>query len=290
MIVVVICGGLGNQMFQYAAARALSLRCNTDLVLNTNLGFKTDKLYFRVFAMDKLNIHYVKRRILSFDFIGGRLIRKISSSIGFHLLVPWYKIVHEDDSLKKELLESPEKYKNSILCGSYISQAYFEDKADQLRDDFSLLDSFKPKAVTRYMDMIEQSDKIVVAIGIRIYQDIKYLKLRESYITEGVEFYRKAIHYYTEKYKDVKFLIFTQGKDWTINNLPLTEMDYEFVETGVDDSTAVYDMLIFSKCDHYILSNSTFYWWGAWLNASKNKEILISSKCPNNDMHVTRLC
>jgi hypothetical protein len=276
MIVVVLRGGLGNQMFQYASARALSLRCNTELVLNTKLGFVTDKMFNRVFAMDKFNIHYIKNRILSFDFLFGRLFYKLSLILGRHIIIPWYKVIHEKDINANEFINNSSKYKNCILYGYYISQDFFKDQIEQLRKDFSLHEKNMPVEVSRYLYRMERSDKILIAIGVRIYQDVKDNKIRESrFFVEKGDYYARAMNYYLNKYKNVKFLIFTQGKEWVLENIPLSDIDYEFIETGGNDYTAVYDMMILSRCNHYILSNSTFYWWGAWLNPCVNKEIII---------------
>ena len=82
MIVTTLFGGIGNQMFIYAMARALSLRNNTELVIDTKNGFKRDFTFKRNYALEDFPIKHKQNEILSFDFIGGDIVKKISKIIG----------------------------------------------------------------------------------------------------------------------------------------------------------------------------------------------------------------
>lgn len=81
--------------------------------------------------------------------------------------------------------------------------------------------------------------------------------------------------WYQKKYGDVKFMVFTQVKEWFVNNIANDKYDYIFVETGVDDRTAVFDMFLFSQCNHFILTPSTYYAWGEKLSGNSNKDVII---------------
>lgn len=284
MIVVILAGGLGNQMFEYAAGKALALRNNTELVLNIRNGFNRDKVYNRVFCLDVFNIKYIQRRLLSFDFPYGFVLEKISRKLGVHILFPWYRYLVEDTVSMNDILE-PNKYKNVVLVGGWVKQDYFSDYIDSIRDDFTPSISL-PNEVLAYVDNIHKSTKPVVAMGVRIYQEIHNQEMRaKSFFYTSSEFYNKALAYYKEKLGFFKLLIFTQAREWVEHNIDLEGIEYEFVQTSNSDRDAINDMYIMSHCNHYILSNSTFYFWGAWMNKG-NKIVIVPDnwkKTPLNE-------
>jgi putative LPS biosynthesis related alpha-1,2-fucosyltransferase len=283
MIVNIITGGLGNQMFQYAAARALSIRNNTALVLNTKLGFKRDTTYHRVFALDKLNVKYSQNRLLSFDFPGGDILEKLSRRLGRHILCPWYKFISDKKVTSEDLIKNAHKYRNVILFGYFMHQKYFEDQLDVIQNDFSLTQPV-PHIVQRYIDEIDNFDGVTIAVGIRVYQEINDESVRNRFFYAQADFYNKAMAYCFSKYGKVRFLIFTQKTDWAKENLDLHKYDCQFVETGSTDSTAVFDMMLMSKCCHFIISNSTFYYWGAYLSQNPKKEIIAPKRWTDSTM------
>lgn len=286
MIVLILRGGLGNQMFEYAMAKALALRTDQELVINTHLGFQRDKVFNRVFCLDALNVSYVQRKLLSFDFPGGYIVEKLSRKTGRHVLFPWYKYMNE--SSKKfpasEVIEHCERYRNCIVYGEWVKVDYFSDAETQIREDFQLAKSMPPHYLD-YEARIACDEYVSVAIGVRIYQEIKDETTRNNgFFYVDAAFFEKAIKYYQDKYPKVKFFIFTQAKDWVRENFPLDSMNFTFVESLSGDRNAVYEMFLFSKCKHYILSNSSFYFWGCWLNPDKNKEVIIPKRWTNSSL------
>lgn len=280
MIVIILAGGLGNQMFEYAAARAMSLRVGTDLVLNTRMGFERDKVYHRVFALDAFNIKYSKNRLLSFDFPYGYVLERISRRIGRHVLCPWYRYIYEG-KITIEELRNTVNLSNVIMSGVWVGQEYFSDYVDAIRQDFTVSKQLPPE-VLYYEKMILESSIPVVAMGVRIYQEIKDEKLRkESFFYYNGNYFERALAYLKEKIGVFKLLIFTQAEEWVKDNVYIEGIDWEFVHTAQSDATAVYDMHIMSLCHHYILSDSSFYFWSCWLNPSADKIVTIPEKWSN---------
>lgn len=276
MIVVILVGGLGNQMFEYSAGRAMALRNGTELVLNTHNGFQRDRVYRRVFCLDVFNIKYIHRKLLSFDFPYGFILDKISRQIGRHILFPWYRYLKEEKTTLKDVM-APIHHKHVILSGLWLSQDYFSDYTEEIRKEFTPTKPLSPE-VESYVEKIRNSKIPVVAMGVRVYQEIKNQALRNSnYFYTNGDFYNNALSFYKEKLGVFKLFIFTQAEDWVKQNVDLGGLDYEFIQTSHSDADAINDMYIMSRCHHYIMSNSTFYFWGAWLNKNRGNVIV-----PNN--------
>ena len=274
MIIMILSGGMGNQMFEYAAARALALRNNTQLVLNTTNGFKRDKVYNRVYCLDVFNIKYYRRKLLSFDFPLGFVFDKLSRKLGRHLFFPWYRYLYEKNTPVADLLV-PMRNRKVVLTGVWPQLDTFSDYADTIRQDFTLSIPL-PSQVQYYVNNISNSEIPVVAMGVRIYQEIKDEKVRnQSFFYYDGKYFERALSYYKEKIGKFKLLIFTQAKDWVKENVCLEGINFEYVNTSKSDADAVYDMLIMSKCHHYILSDSSFYFWSCWLNSTENKQVVI---------------
>lgn len=280
MIIMILSGGLGNQMFEYAAAKAMALRNNTQLVLDRQSGFKRDKVYNRVYCLDVFNVKYTKNKILSFEIPLGYVFERISRKVGFHILCPKYKYLSEKSIAKEEIVK-PLKNTNVIMTSGWISQDYFKDAIPAIRKDFEVRNRL-PDKVYQYEKMINESSIPVVAMGVRIYQEIKDEKIRGGafFYAKG-NFYDDAIAYMREKIGDFKLLIFTQSESWVRENVNLDGLDYEFVMTSKGDADAVNDMYIMSRCRHYIIANSSFYFWGCWLNPSEDKIVVVPQKWTN---------
>ena len=276
MIVLVLRGGLGNQMYEYAAAIALASHSHTNIVLNTKLGFVTDKEFKRKYCLDCFGVKYKQNRLLSFDFPAGDIVEKISYRIGRHLFAPWYRVVSDKNIDIQHLKGNPQQYRNIVMMGTWNRMDDFCDLyRDKILEAFQLKYSYPP-AVQKYIDMIRVCRKPVVAIGVRLFQEIKdrtNTPTRQNPLSST--YYTEAMNWYLAKYGHVKFLVFTQVPQWFKDNIPIEKYDFEIVDTGSDDSTAVFDMFIFASCQHYILSHSTFYAWGEKLNRSKTKDVII---------------
>ena len=174
MIVLILAGGLGNQMFEYAAGKAMALRSGTDLVVNNRLGFERDKVYNRVYSLGNYNVSYKKQKLLTFDFPGGFIFSKISAKLGRHVLCPWYRYVSDNKITTQDLKEHPKRYKNVIMSGTFVFPEFFDDHKETILDEFTLKESIElPLEARACLEKIEKSPVPVVALCARIYQEIK---------------------------------------------------------------------------------------------------------------------
>ena len=93
-----------------------------------------------------------------------------------------------------------------------------------------------------------------------------------------LDYYKKAIRYFEEKYEDVTFFVFSNDLEWAKENLEMKKSC--FVDCNTEE-TAIYDMYLMSECRDNIIANSSFSWWGAWMNSHEEKEVIAPSKWLN---------
>jgi Glycosyl transferase family 11 len=274
MIITHVLGGLGNQMFQYAAGYALAKKNNTSLKLDLSdfqnyqlhQGYELDN----VFGINMLtatsedvketigwflhfkNVRRIVRRIIFFHALFKNLIFEPH----FHLWSKFKTINHK-----------------AYLQGYWQSEKYFSDYSTHIREKFQ----FKPILNADTLDLIEEIKKHnSISIHIRRGDYVTDKKNHSVMAICSIKYYEAAIEYFlNSSINNVVFYVFSDDIDWAKNNLRIERQHY-FVEHNKGNSNYI-DMQLMSNCKHHIISNSTFSWWGAWLNASDQK-IVIAPK------------
>lgn len=283
MIASAISGGLGNQMFMYAMARAMALRNEASLAFNIHLGFDSDFLYHRKLEINNLNVQLPQNPIQTFDYKGSKYVRAFSRTIGRNLIYPCSKFIKEKkpSHFQKELLL--EKSKNLYLEGYWQSENYFKDYEDIIRNDFQIKKRLSDNIHKEY-NTWRSDDSTLIFVGVRRYQECKSTKtgmvLQEDY-------YNKAIEIIESKISNPKFIIFTQDQKWAESHLKSkSPMVFSLPKEG--ELSSIEDMFLMTHCDHAIISNSSYYWWGAWLQHSHpNNHIVVAS---NNFVNKDFVC
>lgn len=266
MIVVRLNGGLGNQMFQFAAGYALSRRlgveCRADL--------SSFKRSIRRYALDCF-VGAPKIAVGRDLPLSSRLIRCGIPAIlatKFGRVFGTTRIFEEQSAFVFDETFSalPD---SSYLDGYFHSEKYFANVAADIRTIFTFREP--PNAANRkILDDIES----VTAVSVHVR--------RGDYITNphtkryhgvcSVEYYEKACRMIAERVQNVKFFIFSDDPDWVRENIrPPAETTY--VGHNKDD-LAHEDMRLMSNCRHHVIANSSFSWWGAWLNRFAGKTVI----------------
>lgn len=242
MIITNLQGGLGNQIFQWAFGRHLSDKYNVPLYIDANFY--------------KQNITGVTKRIYSlskfpninFDFIENVLIN------GKEFLV-------FNEPSKFEKFEYNFSNNNYHLNGYFQSEKYFLESSDIIRNELSpSYDILKKLKLTPFIDTN------VVSLHIR---RTDYVTSNGYHPVQPIEYYKKALDIIGEY--DYIF-VFSDDIQWCKDNLNFDNMI--FIE-GFDD---VEDLWLMSLCKNNIIANSTFSWWGAWLNKNPYKKVIAPSK------------
>ena len=271
MITTTLFGGLGTQMFIYAMTRALSLRNHVPMAFNLTSGFDTDFQYKRHLELKHLNASLPTSTISTFDYPGGRYVKKLSSYMKRNVMLPTMDYIEEATPYHFQQEFVLEKIKNVYLNGYWQSPLYFEDYSDVIRSEFKITAPI-PQKVNEELAYLKSYSRPLVMVGIRRYQEVKH----SSFLTEhvcGAEFYRKAMDMMSNMIENPLFVVFSQDQNWVKENIS-KEFDIYIVKEKSGDLASVSDMFLMQHCDAAIISNSTFYWWGAWL---ANCERVIST-------------
>lgn len=261
MIIMKMKGGLGNQMFEYALARRLSLEYNQHLVLDTFSYIRDRK---RNLELDNYNVKYDSKNGLKTFF--------------YNIL---YKIYKENlnnkfkVSLEKKLFVFQDEifqYKYSYLNGYWQNPKYFESIRDILLEDFR----YKGE-LTEVEEQIIQTIQSQNSVAVHFRRD-DYLNQENTsfFEVQSLDYYSQAINHMKKKIPQACFYVFSDDIDWCKNNLK--EIDNVVFIDGTTSSSHHIDFLIMKSCKHFIIANSTFSWWAAWLSESENKQVIIPNK------------
>lgn len=275
MISTLLRGGLGNQMFIYAAARAMAWRNNVELVLDRHSGFANDIQYGREFALKDFKISpFCESKIRTFSYKYSKKIYGLSRRIGRNILLPTQRIIQQDENdsstfmpmvIDKEITEA-------YLAGYWQNEKYFNDYENKIRDEFTFTRDFSDDVISERKS-IEECDGTPIGLGIRLYQECKDGEMHVI----GKEYYERAMDYILSIYPDAVFFVFTQVQEWARENLDKNKYRLIFIKDKPGNDSAVDDMMLYSSCKHHIISNSSYYWWGAWLAKPTVNHIVV---CP----------
>lgn len=245
MRIIKIKGGLGNQMFQYAYGRNLELS-GKKIVFDISFfeGNKANKDTARNYKLDKFNIQ-TQAEFSRKKRLFFDFCRKIKRRIGFEV----------------------DEY--------YQSEKYFINIADEIKKEFTLKNDFSDKA-KEYLQKIENSNS--VSLHIRRGDYVTNRKANAYHGVCDLRYYFEAIKKIKEKIINPVFLVFSDDIDWVKANLK----GEEFVFVSSPKIKDVEEMILMSKCKQNIIANSSFSWWGAWLNNNSAKIVIAPKKWFND--------
>ncbi len=266
MIIVRLMGGLGNQMFQYATARRLADARKTKLYIDAS-WFETAKNIDtpRTYELGCFNI---QERFISPNkllLVDNNEKRSLKRKVYLHTKAALKTKVHpykeEVEKFHKEVFWLPD---NTFLEGFWQCENYFVGARDIILKDFS----FKKPPTGKNKELlkeIESSNAVSLHVRRGDYANIK--TVTQFHGLMGLDYYKKAIELIAKQVKNPHFFVFSDEPEWCKKNL---KIDYPttYVSHNKDGSE---DMRLMSHCKHHIIANSSFSWWGAWLNPRKDK-------------------
>lgn len=274
MPTVILQGGLGNQLFQYAVGRSLSLNTGSKLYLETSTFSQSPKsnLPPRTFHLPNFAIQgeiiqkpIEKTPLLKERFKLFNLLSRVNPELAARVCR-----VHRD-------LQDPHRFTpyvlnlsgNAVLYGYYQSEKYFSSIRETLQEELSLRN--EPSGPNRkWKAHIEE--KRSVGVHVR----------RGDYIEQGwtlpIDYYRSAIEKLNHKNSTLHIFFFSDEIEWVKGNtehiLPdgFPPENINYVDFNGSHNPHE-DLRLMRSCNHNIISNSTFSWWGAWLNRNKEKTV-----------------
>ena len=255
-------GGLGNQLFQYAVGRSMAVRLGGQLYVDSR-GYKKNKN--RPFLLNHFNHHAI---LIERTYLPLRISKFLRKNFEVPRLERQGRYVDEVAS------DAIAQVKNAAL-GQYFNgfwqdPAYFSDVESLLREEltFATSPSFKNEEMR---DRIANCCAVSVHIRRGDYLTIPHHKL--IFASCGPAYYANAIATISSKLTQAPvFFVFSDDLKWVQENIAFPE-NTVFVTIN-DDASSWEDLRLMAACQHHIIANSTFSWWGAWLNASLNKIVV----------------
>lgn len=273
MIIVKLQGGLGNQMFQYAIGRHLSIIHNT--VLKLDLSFLNDKtpranFTIRNFELDAYNLVCdFSEYIGTEQFYGNNLLSKIRRKLGS------LKQVNENGhQFNSKILELKG---NIYLNGYWQSEKYFKSIKSNLHSEFRLKNSLLDKlendeSLQPIKELINTTNSI--SVHFRRGDYVSDSVTNQFHGTCSINYYQEAIKLIASKIQNPHFFLFTDDPEWLTNQ----KIIEGFPSTITITSNMHLDMYLMSLCKHNIIANSSFSWWGAWLNLNEEKLVIAPQR------------
>ena len=268
MIVMRLKGGLGNQLFQYALGRSLSLAKNTSLALDT-ASYKYDHL--REYRLSNFQIVGTASDNLPFFATDGRkkyfnkLIQSIRSIFG----TPYQIIKEKEFSFDSSVLDCSDQ---AYLDGFWQSEKYFLPAVQTIRNDLRL-----KMPLPAHLESIAQQISAATSVSLHVRRG-DYVSNPTTTAYHGVcsaQWYMQAASFIEHRIDQPTFFVFSDDPEWAKENLHF-QSKAVFIAPSPDGQECN-DMHLMSLCKHNIIANSSFSWWGAWLNRNPQK-IVIAPK------------
>jgi hypothetical protein len=231
----ILMGGLGNYMFQIAAAYAYAKRYDMHVGFNCSESSGPHKhiTEYQNNILKGVDLYYIRKN---------------------------QSVQHNENGFHYQ--EIPNYNNSTLLYGYFQSEKYFKDCESEIKDLFM---SYDIDLDDKTKDLLENYNTCSIHV-----RRGDYLKSPNHHPTQSMNYYMKAIK---QMSKDSVFLIFSDDIEWCKQNFPDLPEKFVFIEGNKDYE----DLYIMSHCKNNIICNSTFSWWGAWLNRNENKTVITPS-------------
>lgn len=279
MIIIRIQGGLGNQLFQYALAASLKAKKNIDVILDVsffNNQFGQKGATKRDFILDHFNVQNFERTIDKEILLGNTFVKKVKRFFERNFL-PHYKntyVIEKQSGFDNDVFRIKN---NAYLDGYWQSYKYFENIENSLRMELSLKTQLSYESTCLLNDIKLQNTSISIHIRrgdyINKYSTF-YYQITPDYYQNSIEFIKKQLN--TDL---IKIYVFSDDIEWCKENIKIEE-HHQFVPNAKKEEFE--DLILMSNCSHNIIANSTYSWWGAWLNLNPNKIVVCPKKWFND--------
>ena len=268
MVVIKLSGGIGNQLFQYAFGRSISLKYDINVEFdiffyNSNFNNVTK----RELQLQKFNTqltYFNSNKFIKYIYLNNNIPSKIKRII-YH---PNYKYINESN-FSDSLFHCKRIY---YFDGYWQSEIFFNSYSKILRDELTFNLDYTTDEL-RLINSIKSNNSISLHI-----RRGDYITNKKAFLHHGIcslEYYENAIQFFKNKFSNCKFYIFSDDINWAKMNLSIAN-DAIFINLNLNFKD-LKELRLMSYCSNHIISNSSYSWWGAWLNPSTSKIVIRPS-------------
>jgi hypothetical protein len=274
-------GGLGNQLFQFIVGYVLANKNKINLRINIE-RLNSYERQFELHRFPEINRLYISKNN-NYNFFAKTYLflypkfYVILKILGIYRLINLFleknkekfeksPFVFNEDLLNKKIVN------NVSITGFFQSEKYFIHYKKIVLKLLRFPET-KNKLLQNYLDLIKNKNS--VAIHVRRGDYLKNPKARYFYNILGEDYYKKSINYVKKRVKNPIFFIFSDDINLVKNTfLIFKDKKYIFIDT----KSSFDDLYLMSNCKNFIIANSTFSWWGAWLSKNKHKVVCAPKK------------
>ena len=275
---VEISENLGNQMFMYAHAYALSKKLNRELYVDNESAYLRKKS-IGSYRLDYFNI---SSRIIDNKFkfltIFQYLKKKYISALDYFKKNKFFYIEKKDQNKKTYYYKEDHLIKNKssliYVRGHYECEKYFLNYRDSILKEFSFKNE-KRYQNNVYYKYILNNNAVAITIRQNRFNEINFSQISnqilkkksENFLNKQIEYIKNGIIFFKNKIKNPKFLIWSND----FSNLDKYFDDNFIFVKNLKNNKDLIDLYLLTRCKYFIVSPSTFSWWGAWLSQRKGK-------------------
>jgi hypothetical protein len=277
MIITNLKGGLGNQMFQYACGYALSKdygsKNRVDISYFSSIPSNHTK---RIFELSLFNIS--SQIATEAEIIKTRGKRNQVTQLFDVMSAKAYTIFTDLYPIKKYL-----GIRDLYLNGYFQSEKFFVKYRENILKEFSLTKEQKTNEYNMVSNKI-RTDNNSISMHIRRGDYIEDLKTAKHHGVLGIDYYKRALSILNVKNPNI--YVFSDDIDWVKKNFTFLPKNTYFVSKHKFNSAQ--EIILMSLCKHNIIANSSFSWWGAWLNQNKKKIVIAPKKWTQSMLYINR--
>jgi hypothetical protein len=283
IIIVRISNGLGNQLFQYAAAFTLAKKLNYKLLIDDESAYFKKKDSLRNYELHNFNLSSkVAKKKYKFNNYFLDKKRKFLKKIDFFFKKKKFIIERRDKYKKTSFYDLTICEPNNLIFmeGYFESCLYFQDEKINIQNEFTFRNE-KTFYSNKYLDLIYNNDVVAITIRQHRYSEQKILKndinkgmiKSENFMKNTIDYIKRGVNYFDKKIKNPKYLVWSND----FNGLKEYFDDKKFHFVNNDKNKILNDFYLLTKCKYFIVGPTSFSWWGAWLSKYENKIILRPS-------------
>ena len=276
-IIVRIAEGLGNQLFMFANAFALSKKNNFDLLIDNESGFlkKKNRQRQRKYSLNIFNINFeYTNHNYKFNSYIKDILRKFYKKFDFFKKKKLFLIEHKDSNKQTffkniSLLNTD---KEIFVEGHFESEKYFDFCKNELKNYLSIRSNLLDNK-NKYISLLRAQNSVSIHVRRhRFSEELKEkkftsnIKKSENFTKSIISYINRGVNYFKKNTNNPVFFIWSndfEGLDQYFNTK-------EFIFLKNNNNISM-DFHLFSLCKHFIVGASSFHWWGAWLNKNPNK-------------------